>query len=49
MDKNRWFFHIKTGAYDSADVYGSVGIFLLDKIREKYGKNSIGLYHLYII
>ena len=32
------------GVYDSAEVCEVVGTFLLDKITEKYNKNSIGLY-----
>ena len=32
------------GAYAGEEVCEVVGTFLLDKISEKYGENSIGLY-----
>ena len=32
------------GVYDDAEVCELVGTFLLNKIRKKYDKNSIGLY-----
>ena len=32
------------GAHNGAEVYELVGTFLLNKISEKYDKNSIGLY-----
>ena len=31
-------------AYDGAEVCKLVGIFMLNKISEKYNKNNIGLY-----
>ena len=37
-------FNVTMRAYDSAKVCELVGTFLLDKIKEKYDKNSIGLY-----
>ena len=32
------------GAYDEAKVCEIVGLFLLNKLAHKFGKNSIGLY-----
>ena len=32
------------GAYDGVEVCELVGIFMLNKIREKYNKNDINLY-----
>ena len=37
-------FDVTMGAYDGTDVCELVETFLLDKISEKYDKNSIGLY-----
>ena len=42
--KKDGLFDVTMGAYDSAEVCELVGTFLLDKISEKYEKNSIGLY-----
>ena len=43
--KKDGLFDVKMGAYDDTEVCELVGKFLLDKICEKYEKNSIGLYH----
>ena len=37
-------FDVIVGAYDGAEVCELVGIFMLNKISEKYDKNDIGLY-----
>ena len=37
-------FDVTMGVYDSTEVSEVAGTFLLDKITEKYDKNSIGLY-----
>ena len=42
--KKYGLFDVTMGAYDGAEVHELVGTFLLDKISEKYYKNSIGLY-----
>ena len=42
--KKDGLFDVKMGPYDGAEVCELVGTFLLDKIRVKYDKNSIGLY-----
>ena len=42
--KKDGLFDVTMGAYDGAEVCELVGTFLLDKICEKYEKNSIGLY-----
>ena len=42
--KKDGLFDVTMGAYDGAEVSELVGAFLLDKISEKYEKNSIGLY-----
>ena len=42
--KKDGLFDVTMGAYDGAEVCELVGTFLLDKISEKYEKNSIGLY-----
>ena len=42
--KKDGLFDVTMGAYDRAEVCELVGTFLLDKISEKYEKNSIGLY-----
>ena len=42
--KKDGLFDVTMGAYDGAEVCELVGTFLLDKISEKYGKNSISLY-----
>ena len=42
--KKDGLFNVAIGAYDCAEVCKLVGTFLLDKINEKYDKNSIGLY-----
>ena len=49
-NKNPWMkregnlFDATVGAYDSAEVCELVGIFIINKISEKYDKNDIGLY-----
>ena len=42
--KKDGLFDVTMRAYDGAEVCELVGTFLLDKISEKYEKNSIGLY-----
>ena len=42
--KKDGLFDVTMGACDRAEVCELVGTFLLDKISEKYEKNSIGLY-----
>ena len=42
--KKDGLFDVTMGAYDGAEVCELVGTFLLDKISEKYEKNSIRLY-----
>ena len=42
--KKDGLFDVTMGAYDGAEVCELVGTFLLDKISEKYEKNSNGLY-----
>ena len=42
--KKDGLFDVTMRAYDGAEVRELVGTFLLDKICEKYEKNSIGLY-----
>ena len=37
-------FDVTMGAYDGAEVCELVGIFMLNKISEKYNKNDLGLY-----
>ena len=37
-------FDVTRGAYDGAEVCELVGIFILNKIVEKYNKNNVGLY-----
>ena len=44
MKKKDGLFDVTVGAYDGADIYELVGAFLLNKISEKYDKNSISLY-----
>ena len=41
--KKDGLFDVTTGAYDGAEACKLVGTFLLNKISEKYDKNSIGL------
>ena len=43
IKQNDWF-QVGMGEYDSGEVCELVGIFLLDKIKEKYDKSNIGLY-----
>ena len=44
MKKKDGLFDVTVGAYDGADIYELVEAFLLNKISEKYDKNSISLY-----
>ena len=37
-------FYVTIGAYDGARICELVGIFMLNKISEKYNKNDVGLY-----
>ena len=42
--KKDGLFDVTMGVYASAEVCELAGIFLLDSVRVKYDKNSIGLY-----
>ena len=44
MDENTRFFRCENGSYDGAEVCELVGTFLVNKISEKYDKDTIGLY-----
>ena len=44
MERERNLFDVTMGAYDGAEVCELVGIFMLNKISEKYNKNDVGLY-----
>ena len=44
MKREGNLFDVTMGAYDGAEVCELVGIFMLNKISEKYDKNDIGLY-----
>ena len=44
MKKERNLFGVTMGAFDGAEDYELVDIFVLNKISEKYDKNDIGLY-----
>ena len=44
MKGERNLFDVSMGAYAGAEVYELVGVFMLNKISEKYDKNNIGLY-----
>ena len=44
MKREGKLFNVTMGAYDGAEVCELVGIFMLNKISEKYDKNNIGLY-----
>ena len=44
MKREENIFDVTIGAYDGADVCELVGIFMLNKISEKYNKNDVGLY-----
>ena len=44
MKREGNLFDVTMEAYDGAVVYELVGIFVLNKISEKYDKNDIGLY-----
>ena len=44
MKREGKLFNVTMGAYDGAEVCELVGIFMLNKISEKYDKNDIGLY-----
>ena len=37
-------FDVTMGSFDGAEVCELIGLFLLNKISEKYGKNNVGLY-----
>ena len=42
--KKDGLFDVTMEAYDGAEGYELAGIFVLDKIREKYDNSSVGLY-----
>ena len=44
MKREGNLFDVTMGAYDGAEVCELVGIFMLNKISEKYNKNDVGLY-----
>ena len=37
-------FDVTMGSFDGAEVYELIGLFLLDNLSDKYGKNDVGLY-----
>ena len=37
-------FDVAMGSFDGAEVGELIGLFLLDNLSEKYGKNNVGLY-----
>ena len=44
MKKEGNLFDVAMGAYGGAEVCELVGIFMLNKINEKYNKNDVGLH-----
>ena len=44
MKREGNYVEVTMGAYDGAEVWELVGIFMLNKISEKYNKNEAGLY-----
>ena len=44
MKREGNLFDVTMGAYDGAEVCELAGIFMLNKISEKYNKNDVGLY-----
>ena len=44
MEREGNLFNVTMGAYDCAEDCELVGIFMLNKIGEKYNKNDVGLY-----
>ena len=44
MKREGKLFDVTMGPYDSAEVCELVGIFMLNKISEKYNKKDVGLY-----
>ena len=44
MKREGNLFGVTVGAYNGAEVCELVGIFMLNKISEKYDKNDIGVY-----
>ena len=44
MKREEKLFDVTMGTYDGAKVCELVGIFVLNKISEKYDKNDIGLF-----
>ena len=44
MKREGNLFGVTMGTYDGAEVCTLVGIFMLNKISEKYNKNDVGLY-----
>ena len=37
-------FDVTMGSFDGAEVCELIGLFLLDDLGDKYGKNNVGLY-----
>ena len=37
-------FDVTMGSFDEAEVCELIGLFLLNNLGEKYGKNNVGLY-----
>ena len=44
MKREGNLFDVTMGAYDGAEVCELVGIFMLNKISEKYNKNDLSVY-----
>ena len=41
---NNSLFDITMGSYDGAEICELVGLFILNQLSEKFGKNNVGLY-----
>ena len=46
IKRERNLFDVTMRAYDGAEVCELVGIFMLNRISEKYNKNDAGLYRM---
>ena len=44
MKREGNLFDVTMGAYDGAEVFELVGLFMLNKVSEKYNKKAVGLY-----
>ncbi len=38
------YLHVTMGSYDGAEICELVGLFILNKLGQKFGKENIGLY-----